>query len=148
MEDVPPKVNEALKDRVVAAAKLLGYQADEAFVLKACQLQVGAPVCVYIVLLFIYIYIYMCVSVCIYMCITHVMPVHSTPPRQRAYYPFHTPTPTPHTKHTTQELLDVRHSVMLLGPAGCGKTAIWRTLAAAHNLQLKVRIFVFFGGAV
>jgi dynein heavy chain len=25
-----------------------------------------------------------------------------------------------------QELLDVRHSVMLLGPTGCGKTSIWR----------------------
>ncbi len=34
-----------------------------------------------------------------------------------------------------QELLDVRHSVMLLGPAGCGKTTIWKTLAAAHNLD-------------
>ena len=32
-----------------------------------------------------------------------------------------------------QELLDVRHSVMLLGPTGCGKTCIWRTLVAAHN---------------
>jgi len=27
-----------------------------------------------------------------------------------------------------QELLDVRHSVMLLGPAGCAKTTIWKTL--------------------
>lgn len=33
------------------------------------------------------------------------------------------------------ELLDVRHSVMLLGPTGCAKTAIWRTLAGAHNLD-------------
>lgn len=33
-----------------------------------------------------------------------------------------------------QELLDVRHSVMLLGPAGCGKSAVWKTLAACHNL--------------
>lgn len=34
-----------------------------------------------------------------------------------------------------QELLDVRHSVMLLGPAGCGKTTIWKTLQDAHNLD-------------
>ena len=33
-----------------------------------------------------------------------------------------------------QELLDVRHSVMLLGPAGCGRTAIWKMLQAGHNL--------------
>jgi dynein heavy chain len=32
-----------------------------------------------------------------------------------------------------QELLDVRHSVMLLGPTGSGKSCIWRTLAASHN---------------
>ena len=32
-----------------------------------------------------------------------------------------------------QELLDVRHSVMLLGPAGCAKTTIWKTLQGAHN---------------
>ena len=72
MEDVPPKVNETLRDKVVLAAKLKKYQADDTFVLKACQLQ---------------------------------------------------------------ELLDVRHSVMLLGPAGSAKTAIWKTLAAAHNLD-------------
>ena len=33
-----------------------------------------------------------------------------------------------------QELLDVRHSVMLLGPAGCGKSTVWKTLAGCHNL--------------
>ncbi|KDO33137.1 hypothetical protein SPRG_01949 [Saprolegnia parasitica CBS 223.65] len=31
------------------------------------------------------------------------------------------------------QLLKVRHSVMLLGPAGSGKTTIWRTLALAVN---------------
>lgn len=72
MEDVAPKVNETLRDKVTMAAKLKKYQADDTFVLKTCQLQ---------------------------------------------------------------ELLDVRHSVMLLGPAGSAKTAIWKTLAAAHNLD-------------
>ena len=33
-----------------------------------------------------------------------------------------------------QDLLDVRHSVMLVGPAGCGKTTVWKTLHATHNL--------------
>ena len=33
-----------------------------------------------------------------------------------------------------QELLDVRHSVMLIGPAGCGKTTIWKMLQGCHNL--------------
>ena len=32
-----------------------------------------------------------------------------------------------------QELLDVRHSVMLLGPAGCAKSEIWKTLQFCHN---------------
>jgi len=36
-----------------------------------------------------------------------------------------------------QELLDVRHSVMLLGPTGCGKTSIWRTLVSTHNWDME-----------
>ena len=32
-----------------------------------------------------------------------------------------------------RELFEVRWSVFLLGPAGCGKTAIWRTLRNAQN---------------
>lgn len=33
-----------------------------------------------------------------------------------------------------REIFCVRWSVFLLGPAGCGKTAIWRTLARAQQL--------------
>eukprot|EP00937_MAST-01D_sp_MAST-1D-sp2_P001625 g1625.t1 len=33
-----------------------------------------------------------------------------------------------------QELLDVRHSVFILGPAGCGKTSIWKGLVNCNNL--------------
>ena len=33
-----------------------------------------------------------------------------------------------------QELLDVRHSVMEMGPGGCGKTRIWQALKASHNI--------------
>jgi len=33
-----------------------------------------------------------------------------------------------------QDIMDVRHSVMLVGPAGCGKSTVWKTLAASHNL--------------
>jgi dynein heavy chain, axonemal len=32
-----------------------------------------------------------------------------------------------------REIFAVRWSVFLLGPAGCGKTAIWRTLLKAQN---------------
>lgn len=32
-----------------------------------------------------------------------------------------------------REIFEVRWSVFLLGPAGCGKTAIWRTLNRAQN---------------
>ena len=41
-----------------------------------------------------------------------------------------------------QELLDVRHSVMLLGPAGCGKTEIWKGLADCHNYGQKKRVCI------
>jgi dynein heavy chain len=33
------------------------------------------------------------------------------------------------------ELLAVRHSVMLLGPAGCGKTCTWKSLISCRNLD-------------
>lgn len=42
-----------------------------------------------------------------------------------------------------QELLDVRHSVMLLGPAGCGKTSVWKTLAGCHNEGKPKQVTVF-----
>ncbi|KAH8052754.1 dynein light chain binding protein [Aureococcus anophagefferens] len=42
-----------------------------------------------------------------------------------------------------QELLDVRHSVMLLGPAGCGKTTIWKTLMGTHNLEKPKKTCVY-----
>lgn len=114
---MPPKVNEALRDKVVAAARSLGYQADDAFVMKACQLQVTLS------LLWIERASYVCT------CVTQSTTIPSLP--------SHACTHTPINQH--QELLDVRHSVMLLGPAGCAKTAIWKTLAAAHNLELRVR---------
>ena len=36
-----------------------------------------------------------------------------------------------------QELLDVRHSVFLLGPTGCAKSTIWKMLLACHNIKAK-----------
>ena len=42
-----------------------------------------------------------------------------------------------------KELLDVRHSVMLLGPAGCGKTSVWKTLVACHNYEKPKPISVY-----
>jgi dynein heavy chain len=41
-----------------------------------------------------------------------------------------------------QELLDVRHSVMLLGPGGCGKTVVWQTLLDCHNLGHSKRVAI------
>jgi dynein heavy chain len=41
-----------------------------------------------------------------------------------------------------QVLLEVRHSVMLLGPTGCGKTTIWKTLQAAYNLDKPKKVCV------
>mmetsp|Transcript_16074 Transcript_16074/g.19574 ORF Transcript_16074/g.19574 Transcript_16074/m.19574 type:complete len:95 (-) Transcript_16074:545-829(-) len=34
-----------------------------------------------------------------------------------------------------QGLLDIRHSVMLLGSSGSAKTTIWKTLQGARNLN-------------
>lgn len=42
-----------------------------------------------------------------------------------------------------QELLDVRHSVMLLGSAGCAKTTIWQTLAGCWNLDKEKKICIY-----
>ncbi|TMW58214.1 hypothetical protein Poli38472_011802 [Pythium oligandrum] len=41
------------------------------------------------------------------------------------------------------DVLQVRHSVMLIGPAGCGKTAIWTTLAACHNAEQPKPVIVY-----
>lgn len=63
----------------------------------------------------------------------------------------HLPTPPPQVKEAAlelgyqpdptfclkvsqlREIFEVRWSVFLLGPAGCGKSAIWRTLMRAQN---------------
>lgn len=42
-----------------------------------------------------------------------------------------------------QELIDVRHSVMLLGPAGCAKTTTWQTLAKCWNLDKEKKVCVY-----
>ena len=36
-----------------------------------------------------------------------------------------------------QELLDVRHSVMLVGPAGCGKTTVWKVRIVWELLEIR-----------
>ena len=41
-----------------------------------------------------------------------------------------------------QVLLEVRISVMLLGPTGCGKTTIWKALQAAYNLEKLEKVCV------
>lgn len=42
-----------------------------------------------------------------------------------------------------QELIDVRHSVMLLGPAGCAKTTTWQTLVKCWNLGKEKKTCVY-----
>lgn len=42
-----------------------------------------------------------------------------------------------------QELIDVRHSVMLLGPAGCAKTTTWQTLAKCWNLDKDKKVCIY-----
>ncbi|GMH57655.1 hypothetical protein TL16_g02438 [Triparma laevis f. inornata] len=71
--DIPPKINESLKDKCVSVCEEMNMQHDGAFVQKVTQFQ---------------------------------------------------------------ELLDVRHSVMLLGPAGAGKTSVWKALQACWNQNL------------
>lgn len=31
------------------------------------------------------------------------------------------------------EILDVRHCMFIIGPAGCGKTTVWKTLLQTHK---------------
>ncbi|EQC33295.1 hypothetical protein SDRG_09276 [Saprolegnia diclina VS20] len=42
-----------------------------------------------------------------------------------------------------QELIDVRHSVMLLGSAGSAKTTTWQTLAKCWNLNKEKKVCVY-----
>ncbi len=32
-----------------------------------------------------------------------------------------------------KELLEIRHSVFIIGPAGCGKSVVWNTLINVYN---------------
>jgi dynein heavy chain len=32
-----------------------------------------------------------------------------------------------------KEIMEVRHCVFVIGPAGCGKSAVWKCLAKAHT---------------
>ena len=43
-----------------------------------------------------------------------------------------------------REIFEVRWSVFLLGPAGCGKSAIWRTLLKAQNNHGEKTVRLFF----
>jgi len=73
------------------------------------------------------------------------MPVHATHARTNTHTHTHiraqahthkythTCTHTHTHTHTRTQLFVVRWTVFLLGPAGCGKTAIWRTLMRTQN---------------
>jgi dynein heavy chain len=39
------------------------------------------------------------------------------------------------------EILDVRHSVFIIGNPGCGKSSIWRNLAAAFTAKGMPTVF-------
>ena len=71
--DIPPKINESLKEKCIAVCQETNMQHEASFVQKVTQYQ---------------------------------------------------------------ELLEVRHSVMLLGPAGAGKTSVWKVLQGCWNLGL------------
>ena len=71
--DIPPKINESLKEKCIGVCEDMNMQHDASFVSKVTQYQ---------------------------------------------------------------ELLEVRHSVMLLGPAGSGKTSVWKALQGCWNKGL------------